>query len=165
MSKSTEAAAIQFARDTQNAINNVDRRDNIDLQNVNQSADRLALLINEEAETSLNDGFQTPPNEDTETSPNDAMSFTPQTRRNLERAHKRINTINRQTAKIETNNEEITQLKQERDDPETSLSRHVEIDSEISMIREIKHVKEANNAQREIIRNLKHELMNSEISL
>ena len=50
------------------------------------------------------------------------MSFTPRTRRNLERAHKSVNTIDRQirsaNSKIEANNEAITQLKRERDDPD-----------------------------------------------
>ena len=63
MSKSTAGATIQFARDTQSALNNVDKGGDIELENLNQSVDNLTALINENAETSLNDGFQTPPNQ------------------------------------------------------------------------------------------------------
>ena len=45
MSKSTEDAAIQFARDTQSALNNVGKGEDVELDNLNQSADYLTALI------------------------------------------------------------------------------------------------------------------------
>ena len=162
MSKSTANAAIQFARDTQSALNNVDKEEeDIELENLNPSADNLTALINENAEISLNDGFQTPPKSDVASK--EAMSFTPQTRRNIERAHKSINTIDRQlwidNSKIAANNEEITQLKQERDNPETSQNRQEEIDSRI------REVKEENNMHRQKIKDLKPEIRNQLVAI
>ena len=93
------------------------------------------------------------------------MSFTPRTKRNLERAHKSVNTIDRQlriaNSKIVANNEEITQLKRERerDDPETSQNRQEEIDSKI------REVEEENNIQRQLIKDLKPEIRNQLVAI
>ena len=156
MSKFFKDAAIKLARDTQSALNNVDKGEDIELENLNQSADDLTVLINENDEAD----FQTPPK--SSEIPNE-QSFTPRTRRNLERAHKSVNTIDRQlwiaNSKIVANNEEIMQLKQERDDPETSQNQQEEIDSKI------REVEKENNMQRQLIKDLKPEIRNQLVAI
>ena len=57
------------------------------------------------------------------------------------------------------NNEEITQLKRERDDPETNQNRQEEIDSRI------REVKEENNMQGQKIKDLKPEIRNQLVAI
>ena len=134
MSKYTETAAMELNRDTQKAITNLDNEEEeIELQNVSSSIDRLLLRVAEEeggatsfdkdarvspeAETSFSQPEPQTTSEATEIEHqiNHETSFTPRTARNLQRAHKFMDTLGRQiqitTAKITANNELIEERK------------------------------------------------------
>ena len=156
MSKSTEDATIQYVRNVKVAIDNVDRGETIELKDLNQSSDKLNEVLNEETKTSFNShqfsNMELP-----------KEPYTLQTRRNLERAHKSVNTITRQItitgAKIEATNEQIAELKQEKDNPDTSQVRKEEIDSKIS------ELEEENNVQKQVLQDLKPVLRNQLVAI
>ena len=77
----TEDATIQYVREVNVVIDNVNRGETIDLKDLNQSSENLNEVLKEETETSL-----------------DSKLSNERTRRDLERAHKSINTLTRQIA-------------------------------------------------------------------
>ena len=138
MSKAAAAEALNVTEE----IQTVDSGNQIQLDNLNESMERLNDIIQEE-ETSF--------------------SYSPQTVRDLQRAHKSINTIDRQiniaTTNITANENEIAGLKRERENPDTSEDRRKEIDSEI------RELQEKNTLQREFINDLKPRLRNQLVSI
>ena len=133
------AAAVEL--NVSEEIQNVDSGKPIQLDNFNESMERLNDTTQEET----------------------SFSYSPQTVLNLQRAHKSINTIDHQiniaTAKIEANEKEIAGLKREREDRDTSEERRKEIDSVIQ------ELEETNNVQREFINDLKPRLRNHLVSI
>ena len=128
MSQFTEAASMNLSRNTENQIRSIDKGEDIELEEVNKilkSSDELLQSIQkEEAEKAEFDqdaqelSFHTPEAEnqpEVQTIEHQIGSYTPKTTRNLQRAHKYIDTISQQIqiaqSKIAANNEMIENLK------------------------------------------------------
>ena len=161
---------MDLSRNTQDQIRSLDRGEDIKLAEVGKSIENLLLHIQEEeAEKAEFDQDAREPSLEAETSFNQPEpqtiehqigSYTPKTRRNLQRAHIYIDTISQQIqiaqSKIEANNEMIENLKKQRLDSE--------IDQE-KIERDITALEEENNTQRELLNNLKPALRSQLVAI
>ena len=157
MSRATVAVAMNLSRNTKDQIRSLDRGEEIELAEVGQTIDNMILRIQEEETEKVEFDQEargvSPEVETSFTDQPQTEGFTPRTVRNLQRAHKSINTIDRQIqiaqSKITVNNEMIENLKKQRNDND--------IDQE-KLERDIADLEEQNSAQQELLNNLKSAL-------